>query len=130
MWKNRWRRFTSRWNTEPRCSAAPAERLANQQHVLAYAIAALIGIYLLLQVACNSWRVATLVMLMLPLSMVGGLAAAYASGGIISYGSMLGFVAVLAIAARSCVLLVRRYQQSGHPCPRQSRSIPQWRRSI
>ena len=91
----------------------PAERLASQERVLAYAIAALIGIYLLLQIVCNSWRVAVLVMLMLPLSMVGGAAAALASGGTISYGSMLGFIALLAIAARSCVLLVRRYQQLG-----------------
>ena len=45
--------------------------------------------------------------------MVGGVAAALASGGTISYGSMLGFIALLAIAARSCVLLVRRYQQLG-----------------
>jgi Cu/Ag efflux pump CusA len=92
---------------------APAERLANQQRVLAYAIAALVGIYLLLQVACNSWRVAILVMLMLPLSMVGGLVASYASGGTISYGSVLGFIALLAIAVRSSLLLIRRYQQLG-----------------
>jgi Cu/Ag efflux pump CusA len=91
----------------------PAERLANQERVLAYAIAALIGIYLLLQVALNSWRVSLLVMLMLPLSMVGGLAAALASGGTLSYGSVLGFIALLALATRSCVLLVRRYQQLG-----------------
>jgi Cu/Ag efflux pump CusA len=92
---------------------APAEQLANQQTVLAYAIAALVGIYLLLQVACNSWRVALLVLLMLPLSLVGGLAAAYATGGVISYGSMLGFIALLAIATRSLILLVRCYQQLG-----------------
>jgi Cu/Ag efflux pump CusA len=92
---------------------APAEQLANQQTVLAYAIAALIGIYLLLQVACNSWRVAALVLLMLPLALVGGLAAAYATGGVISYGSLLGLIALLAIATRNFVLLVRRYQQLG-----------------
>jgi Cu/Ag efflux pump CusA len=90
---------------------APAERLANQQTVLTYAIAALIGIYLVLQVAVNSWRVAWLILLMLPLALIGGLVAALASGGVISYGSLLGFVAVLTIAVRSFVLLVRRYQE-------------------
>lgn len=89
---------------------APAERLAAQRRVFAYAIAAAIGIYLLLQVACSSWRLALLVMFMLPLSMVGGLVAILVTGGIISFGSILGFIAVLAIAARNCVLLVRRYQ--------------------
>ena len=89
---------------------APAERLADQRRVFAYAVTAAFGIYLLLQVAFNSWRVALLVALMLPLSMVGGLATAYAGGGVISFGSILGFIAVLAIASRSCMLLVRRYQ--------------------
>ena len=89
---------------------APAERLAAQQRVLAYAVTALIGIYLLLQVAFSSWRLALLVLLMLPLALVGGLVAAYAGGGLISLGSILGFIAVLAIAARSLMLLVRRYQ--------------------
>jgi Cu/Ag efflux pump CusA len=92
---------------------APAERLANQQRVVAYAVTALIGIYLLLQVACNSWRIALLVLLMLPLSMVGGVAAAFAGGGIISYGSVLGLIALLGIALRSCVLLIRQLQQLG-----------------
>jgi Cu/Ag efflux pump CusA len=90
---------------------APAERLANQQTVLTYAVAALIGIYLVLQVAVNSWRVAWLILLMLPLALIGGLVAALASGGVISYGSLLGFVAVLTIAVRSFVLLVRQYQE-------------------
>ena len=94
---------------------APAERLAAQRRVLAFAVAAAIGIYLLLQVAFGSWRLASLVFLMLPLAMVGSLVAAYASGGLISFGSILGFIAVLAIAARSCVVLVRRYQSLARP---------------
>jgi len=87
-----------------------AERLAAQERVLAFAIAAAIGIYLLLQAAFGSWRLASLMFLLLPLSLVGGLLAIYAAGGVVSFGSMLGFLAVLAIAARNGVLLVRRYQ--------------------
>jgi Cu/Ag efflux pump CusA len=94
---------------------APAERLAAQRRVVAYGFTAVIGIYLLLQVAFSSWRLALLAMLMLPLSMVGGLVTTLATGGIISFGSILGFIAVLAIAARSCVLLVRRYQDLARP---------------
>jgi Cu/Ag efflux pump CusA len=90
---------------------APAERLANQQTVLTYAVAALIGILLMLQVVFNNWRVALLVMLCVPFALIGGLVAAIASGGVISYGSLLGFVAVFTIATRSFVLLVRRYQE-------------------
>jgi Cu/Ag efflux pump CusA len=90
---------------------APAERLANQKTVLTYAVVALIGILLMLQVVFNNWHVAMLVMLCVPLALVGGLVAALAGGGVISYGSLLGFVAVLTIAVRSFVLLVRRFQQ-------------------
>jgi Cu/Ag efflux pump CusA len=87
-----------------------AERLAAQNRVLAFAIAAVIGTYLLFQAAFGSWRLASLLLLMLPLSLVGGLVAVYLNGGIVSFGTVLGFVAVLAIAARSSVLLVSRYQ--------------------
>ena len=48
--------------------------------------------------------------LMLPLALVGGLFAVYVTGGIMSFGSILGLFAVLAIAVRNGMLLVRRYQ--------------------
>jgi len=87
-----------------------AERLVAQQRMLTLALAALIGIYLLYQAAFGSWRLAALMILMLPLALVGGLIAVYATGGIMSFGSILGFFAVLAIAVRNGVLLVSRYQ--------------------
>jgi Cu/Ag efflux pump CusA len=91
-----------------------AERLAAQHRMLAIAVAALIGIYLLYQSAFGSWRLAALMVLMLPLALVGGLIAVYATGGIMSFGSILGFFAVLAIAVRNGVLLVSRYQALSH----------------
>ncbi len=87
-----------------------AERLAAQQRTLSIAIAALIGIYLLYQSAFGSWRLAALMVLMLPLALVGGLIAVFATGGVLSFGAILGFFAVLAIAIRNGVLLVNRYQ--------------------
>jgi Cu/Ag efflux pump CusA len=87
-----------------------AERLATQQRIRNFGIAALIGIFLLYQNATGSWRLASLMMLVLPLALVGGVIAVFATGGVIQFGSMLGFLAVLAIAVRNGMLLVNRYQ--------------------
>ena len=87
-----------------------AERLAAQRRVMSLGIAAAIGIFLLYQSALGSWRLAGLMFLMLPLSLAGGLIAVFVTGGLLSFGSLLGFMAVLAIAARQGVLLVHHYQ--------------------
>jgi len=41
---------------------------------------------------------------------VGGLLAAFAAGGVISHGSMVGFLTVFGIAARNGILLINHYQ--------------------
>ena len=78
--------------------------------MLSFAIAAAVGIVLLLQAAFGSWRLAALVVLTLPMALVGGVLAAFAGGGI-SLGSLVGFLALLGIAARNGILLVNRYQE-------------------
>src|SRR6266536_1022336 len=91
---------------------AAAERRDARQRVLGIAVAAAIGILLLLQAASGSWRLAALGLLTLPLTLVGGVLAALAlTGQITSLGSLAGLFAVLAIAARDSVLLVKRYQR-------------------
>jgi Cu/Ag efflux pump CusA len=91
---------------------ASAERHEARLRVLSIAVAAAIGILLLLQSAFGSWRLATLVFLTLPLALVGGGLAAimFTRGGVTSLGSFAGFFAVLAIAVRNGVLLIRHYQ--------------------
>jgi Cu/Ag efflux pump CusA len=86
------------------------ERQAAQRRSLGVAVAAVIGIFLLLQACFRSWRLALIAFLALPASVVGGVLAAFATGGVISLGSMVGFLAVLGIAARNGILLVRHYQ--------------------
>jgi Cu/Ag efflux pump CusA len=90
-----------------------AERRAAERRVVSIAIAAAIGILLLLQAAFRSWRLAALVFLTLPLALAGGLLAAWIAGGTISIGSIAGFLAVLGIAARNGLLLGSRYQDLG-----------------
>jgi Cu/Ag efflux pump CusA len=87
-----------------------AERESVQRRMLSVGAAALIGIFLLLQSCFKSWRRPLVALPALPASIAGGVLAAAAGGGVISLGSIVGFLAVLGIAARNGVLLIHHYQ--------------------
>ena len=74
------------------------------------AIAAAIGILLLLQASFGSWRLAALSFLTLPIALIGGVIAAHLTGGVISLGSLVGFFTVLGIVARNGIMLISHYQ--------------------
>ncbi|MEV8084411.1 efflux RND transporter permease subunit [Pseudarthrobacter oxydans] len=87
-----------------------SEQQNTAQLVWAVAGAALLGILVLLQTAVGSWRVAVVVFLALPLALAGGVLGAFLTGGIGSLVTLLAFAALLGMAARDCILLVRRAQ--------------------
>jgi Cu/Ag efflux pump CusA len=87
-----------------------AERLAVRERVFAFAIAAAIGVFLILQVFFRSWRLATVIFLTLPAVLTGGVLVVLFNGGLLSLGSIIGLFAVLGIAVRNCILLVSRYR--------------------
>jgi Cu/Ag efflux pump CusA len=87
------------------------EDAAARSRVIAVAVAVLIGIFLLLQAAFSSWRLALIAFLALPMALTGGALAALIDGGEITLGSVAGFVAVLGLSARIVVVLMRHYQQ-------------------
>jgi len=88
-----------------------AEAEAARDRVVTFAIAALIGIFLLLQVYFRSWRLATAVFLSLPAALAGGLLVTFfAYGGLVSLGKIVGSLAVLGIAVRQAVTLIGRYR--------------------
>ncbi|HEY0581895.1 MAG TPA: efflux RND transporter permease subunit, partial [Chloroflexota bacterium] len=86
------------------------EREAAQNRMLVVALAALLGIFLLLQASFGSWKLASVAFLALPTALVGGLIAAFLGGASISLGSLVGFLAVLGIAARNGIMLILHYQ--------------------
>jgi Cu/Ag efflux pump CusA len=61
----------------------------------------LVGILLVLYTDFKSVRLTTLVFVSLPFALVGGVAATFLTGRILSLGSLVGFVTVLGIAARN-----------------------------
>ena len=87
-----------------------AARAESQHRLRLLAYMSVIGIFLLLQLDFRSWKLAMLVLLTLPFALVGGVAATYLQGGILSLGSLVGFVTVLGIAARNGIMLVSHYR--------------------
>ena len=81
-----------------------------EDRVFAASIAALIGIFLLLQACFRSWPLAVVGLLAIPVSVMGGVLATLASDGLVSLGSIVGFFAVVGIATRNSVLLIHHYQ--------------------
>ena len=77
------------------------------------AIAILVTVFLLLQVALRSWRIAALVFATLPVAAAAGVLASLLDGTELSLGALAGLVAILAFAARGSLLLVRRLQELG-----------------
>ena len=67
-------------------------------------------IFFLLQLSFGSWRLAILAFVTLPLALVGGVLAAFIGGGIISLGSLVGFLTVLGIAARNGIMMINHFQ--------------------
>ncbi len=87
-----------------------AARQASQNRLFALSVLALLGILLLLHADFRSGRLVTLVAVSLPFALIGGVAATLLTGGVLSLGSLVGFVTVLGIAARNGIMLVSHYR--------------------
>lgn len=66
----------------------------------------LAGVGVLLHTAFKNARDASLVMINLPLALIGGVGGVWWSGGVLSIGALIGFIAVFGIAARNGIMLV------------------------
>ncbi len=86
------------------------ERQAVQRKMLVFALIAIIAIFFFLHTSFRSARLATLSFLLLPSALVGGVLAAYLGDGIISLGSLVGFLTVLGISARNGILMINHFQ--------------------
>ena len=90
-----------------------ADRATNRLRSWALVAAATLGVLLLLQAAFGRWRLALVLLLLLLLAPVGGVVAAR-FGGPVSLGSLLGLLAVWALALRNGVQLIAHYQRLEH----------------
>ncbi|MGA9769981.1 MAG: efflux RND transporter permease subunit [Blastocatellia bacterium] len=87
-----------------------AARQQSRNRLLALAGLSLLGILLLLHADFRSPRLVALIFVSLPFALVGGVIAVLLTGGVLSLGSLVGFVTVLGIAARNGIMLVSHYR--------------------
>jgi Cu/Ag efflux pump CusA len=87
-----------------------AAREAASRRLMILGGVALIGIFLILHSDFQSIRLAGLVFLSLPFALVGAVLMAFLAGGVLSLGSLVGFVTVIGIAARNGIMLVSHYR--------------------
>jgi CzcA family heavy metal efflux pump len=87
-----------------------AARRESRNRLLMLSGLALLGIFLILHADFQSTRIALLTFLTLPFALVGGVLAVIVTGGVLSLGSLVGFVTVLGIAARNGIMLVSHYR--------------------
>ncbi len=82
----------------------------SQRRLLLLGALSLVGIVLILYVDFQSIRLTLLVCLTIPFALIGGVCAAWLAGGVLSLGSLIGFITVLGIAARNGIMLVSHYR--------------------
>lgn len=91
-----------------------AEREAASRVMRFLIVLSMIGIFLMLQASFMNWRLAVVGFLALPAALVGGVLAAYLGDGVISLGTIVGFLTVLGIAARNGIMLISHFQHLEH----------------
>jgi len=92
-----------------RYGGAAAAQAAASHELLLHSGAAFVLIVLLLALGFGHARHVMLVLVALPSTLIGGVAAVAVSGGSLSLGAMVGFVALFGMAARNTILLVSHY---------------------
>lgn len=71
---------------------------------------ALMGIVLVIYSDFKSWRLTLITVFTLPFSLVGSGIAVFLAGGVLSLGSMVGFVTVIGIAARNGIMMISHWR--------------------
>jgi len=83
---------------------------AARAKLLGMSVIMLFSIAVIVYFDFRSYRHTLIFMASLPFALIGGVFGVFMSGGVISLGSMVGFIAVLGIAARNGILLISHYR--------------------
>ncbi|NNF35031.1 MAG: efflux RND transporter permease subunit, partial [Saprospiraceae bacterium] len=78
--------------------------------LLLTSVGAIFLIFFFLYMEFKNLKLASIVLINLPLALIGGVFIVYITSGIISIASTIGFISLFGIAARNGILLVSRYQ--------------------
>ena len=94
----------------PQFLGEEAARRESTKRLQLFAGLALLGVILVIYSDFGSWRLTLVVAFTLPFALVGGVGGVALAGGVVSLGSLVGFVTVLGIAARNGIMLVSHYR--------------------
>ncbi len=81
-----------------------------QRDLIMNSLVAGLGILILLIVVTGSSRNVLLVLANMPFAMVGGVLAVFATGGVLTLGSMVGFVTLFGITLRNSIMMISHYE--------------------
>jgi Cu/Ag efflux pump CusA len=91
--------------------AGTAEGAAAARQLLAHVALAGVAMVALLVLAFGGVRLALLILAGMPPAMAGGVLAVALTGGTVSLGALVGFIALFGISARNAILLVAHVDQ-------------------
>ncbi|WP_372894442.1 efflux RND transporter permease subunit, partial [Stieleria sp.] len=94
-----------------------AEAKASRERLLLLSLGSIFAITVILYIDFGNWRTVSLILFSLPVAIAAGLLGVFAGGGIVSLGSLVGFVTVLGIAARNAIMLISHYRHLAAEVP-------------
>lgn len=94
----------------PEFTGAAVAQAQSREDLIVHSTLAGLAVLLLLFVALQSLRNMLLVLINLPFSLVGGVLAVLMTNGVLSIGSLVGFVTLFGITLRNAIMLVSHYQ--------------------
>ena len=91
-------------------SGAAEARAATQREILLYSGIAAVCILLLLYMVFGNLRNLGLILINLPFALVGGVFAAFLTGGYITVGSLVGFITLFGITTRNSIMMISHFE--------------------
>jgi CzcA family heavy metal efflux pump len=94
----------------PEFTGAAVEQAQARRELILYSLIAGAGVLVLIYLALGRVRNVVLILANVPFSLVGGVVAVLLAGGVLSVGSMVGFVTLFGITVRNSIMLISHYQ--------------------
>jgi Cu/Ag efflux pump CusA len=91
-------------------TGATEARSQAQHQIMLYSLVAAAGILLLLAVVFRRFSQMMLVLANLPFALVGGVLAVFATGGLLTIGSLVGFVTLFGITMRNSMMMISHFE--------------------
>jgi len=81
-----------------------------QRNLILNSVIVGVAIVLLLSIVTRRWQNLLLILVNIPFALVGGVLAVFGTGGLLTLGSMIGFVTVFGITVRNSILIISHYE--------------------